>query len=185
MAERQHVILASGSHTRFEMLKSAGLAFTVVPANFDEEAIRQALASENEEIDPADIAEVLARAKGEEVSKVNPGSLVIAADQTLSLQGQLFSKPKTLEKARETLMRLRGEQHFLHTAVAIAEDGQVTWTDVESARLKLRRFSKGYLDAYLLRAGEGICQSVGAYQIEKLGIQLFEEIDGDYRFCQV
>jgi nucleoside triphosphate pyrophosphatase len=180
MAERQHVILASGSSTRHEMLKAAGLAFTVVPADIDEEAIRQALTLENEAIDPADIAEVLARAKGEEVSKANPGSLVIAADQTLSMQGHLFSKPENLSEARETLLRLRGEQHFLHTSVAIAEDGEVTWTDIESARLRLRSFSRDYLDEYLLRAGEGICQSVGAYQIEKLGIQLFEEIDGDY-----
>ena len=180
MAERQHVLLASGSQTRFEMLKSAGLAFTVVPANIDEEAIRQELTSDGEEIDPAGIAEVLARAKGEEVSKANPDSLVIAADQTLSLRGELFTKPETLSEARDTLLRLRGEEHFLHTAMAIAEDGEITWTDVESARLKLRRFSDVYLDEYLQRAGEDICQSVGAYQIEKLGIQLFEEIDGDY-----
>ena len=166
MAERQHVLLASGSQTRFEMLKSAGLAFTVVPANIDEEAIRQELTSDGEEIDPAGIAEVLARAKGEEVSKANPDSLVIAADQTLSLRGELFTKPETLSEARDTLLRLRGEEHFLHTAMAIAEDGEITWTDVESARLKLRRFSDVYLDEYLLRAGEDICQSVGAYQIE-------------------
>ncbi len=180
MAERQHVILASGSQTRHEMLKAAGLAFTVVPATIDEEAIRQALTLDNEAIDPADIAEVLAQAKGEEVSKANSGSLVIAADQTLSMQGFLFSKPENLAEARKTLLRLRGQQHFLHTSVAIAEDGEVTWNYVESARLKLRRFTTGYLDEYLLRAGEDICQSVGAYQIEKLGIQLFEEIDGDY-----
>ena len=180
MAERQHVILASGSHTRHEMLKAAGLAFTVVPADIDEEAIRKALALENEAIDPADVAELLARAKGETVSNANPGSLIIAADQTLSLNGQLFSKPADLDQARETLLRLRGEQHFLHTAVAIAEHGDVTWTHVESARLKLRNFSMAYLNDYLLRAGEGICQSVGAYQIEKLGLQLFEEINGDY-----
>lgn len=180
MAERQHVILASGSHTRHEMLKAAGLAFTVVPADIDEEAIRKALALENEAIDPADVAELLARAKGETVSNANPGSLIIAADQTLSLNGHLFSKPTDLDQARETLLRLRGEQHFLHTAVAIAEHGDVTWTHVESARLKLRNFSMAYLNDYLLRAGEGICQSVGAYQIEKLGLQLFEEINGDY-----
>ncbi len=180
MAERQHVILASGSHTRHEMLKAAGLAFTVVPADIDEQAIRKALALENEAIDPANVAELLARAKGEAVSKANPGGLIIAADQTLSLNGHLFSKPADLDQARETLLRLRGEQHFLHTAVAIAEHGDVTWTHVGSARLKLRNFSMAYLNDYLLRAGEGICQSVGAYQIEKLGLQLFEEINGDY-----
>lgn len=180
MAERQHVILASGSHTRHEMLKAAGLAFTVVPADIDEQAIRKALALENEAIDPANVAELLARAKGESVSKANLGDLIIAADQTLSLNGHLFSKPADLDQARETLLRLRGEQHFLHTAVAIAENGDVTWTHVELARLKLRNFSMAYLNDYLLRAGEGICQSVGAYQIEKLGLQLFEEINGDY-----
>lgn len=180
MAEKQHIILASGSQTRHELLKAAGIAFTVIPAAIDETAIREALTSENENIDPADVAEILARTKGEAVSSNNPESLVISADQTLSLKDQIFSKPSNLDEARDTLLRLRGQVHCLHTAVAIAEAGQVTWVHVESARLRMRRFSFSHLTEYLVRAGDGVCQSVGAYQIEGLGLQLFEEIDGDY-----
>ncbi|MBU1210824.1 MAG: Maf family protein [Alphaproteobacteria bacterium] len=180
MSDKQHVILASGSLARHDMLKAAGIAFTVIPANIDEAAIRDALTAENEAIDPADIAEILARAKGEAVSRDNPDSLVIAADQTLSLGGQLFSKPAGLDEARDTLLRLRGEEHLLHTAVAIAESGEVTWSHVECVRMKMRRFSFAFLSEYLVRAGVGVCHSVGAYQFEGLGLQLFEEIDGDY-----
>lgn len=180
MADKAHVILASGSQTRLTLLKSAGLAFTVLPAAIDEGAIKDALTSENSEIDPADVAEVLARAKGEAVSAANPDSIVIAADQTLSLDGQIFSKPADLEEARDTLLQLRGKEHFLHSAVAIAEGGEVTWAHAESSRLKMRRFSFGFLGEYLVRAGDDVCQSVGAYQIEGLGLQLFEELDGDY-----
>ncbi len=180
MNESQHIILASGSHTRHDMLKAAGLAFTVVPADIDEETIRMTLTADNDEIDAADVAEILARAKGEAVSAQNSDSLIIAADQTLSMNNEIFSKPADLEEARETLLRLRGNEHFLHTAVVLAEDGEVTWSYVETARLTMRRFTSDYLSEYLLRAGAHVCQSVGAYQIEGLGLQLFEEIEGDY-----
>ncbi len=180
MSEKHHVILASGSRARYDLLKAAGIAFTVIPANIDEAAIRDALTVENEAIDPADVAEILARAKGEAVCADNPDSLIIAADQTLSLNGQLFSKPANLDEARDTLLRLRGQEHYLHTAVAIVELGEVTWSQVESARMKMRRFSFGYLSEYLVRVGVDVCQSVGAYQLEGLGLQLFEEIEGDY-----
>jgi septum formation protein len=162
------------------MLKSAGLAFTVIPADIDEAAIRDNLASENEAIDPSDVAEILARAKGESVSRMNEDSVIIAADQILSLNGQIFSKPANLQEARDTLLRLRGEEHLLHSAVVIAEGGEITWSHVESARLKMRRFSFGYLNEYLVRTGDSACQSVGAYQIEGLGLQLFEKLEGDY-----
>ena len=180
MAERQHVILASGSRTRHDLLKAAGIAFTVIPADIDEAAIRETLTAENADIDPADVAEILAHAKGETVSRENAGSLIISADQTLSLNDHLFSKPENLDEARDTLLRLRGQAHYLHTAVALSEDGAVTWTHVETCKLTMRRFSFGYLSEYLVRAGDSVCQSVGAYQIEGLGLQLFEEIEGDY-----
>ena len=180
MAEHAHVILASGSQVRHALLKSAGLAFTVIPAAIDEAAIKDALTAENTEIDPADVAEVLARAKGEAVSSANPDSIVIAADQTLSLNDQMFSKPADLEEAKDALLRLRGQQHLLHSAVAIAENGEVNWSHLETSRLTMRKFSFAYLSEYLVRTGDEVCQSVGAYQIEGLGLQLFEEIDGDY-----
>jgi nucleoside triphosphate pyrophosphatase len=180
MAETRHLILASGSQTRHELLKAAGIAFTVVPAAIDEEAIRDALSGEDETVEPSDVAEILARAKGESVSGENPDSLVISADQTLSLDEEIFSKPADFDLARDTLLRLRGKEHFLHTAVALAEAGEVKWVHVETARLKMRQFSIDFLAEYLVRAGESVRQSVGAYQIEGLGLQLFEEIEGDY-----
>ncbi|MBU2580319.1 MAG: Maf family protein [Alphaproteobacteria bacterium] len=180
MSEKQHLILASGSLARRDMLKSAGIAFTVIPAAIDEAAIRDTLTAENEAIDPADVAEILARAKGDAVSADNPGSLVISADQTLSLGGQLFTKPADLDEARDTLLRLRGQQHLLHTAVALVESGEVTWSHIECAHMTMRKFSFGFLSEYLVRAGDEVCQSVGAYQFEGLGMQLFEEVDGDF-----
>lgn len=180
MAERPHLILASGSQTRHALLKDAGLAFTVIPADVDEAAIREALLSENNAIDPSDVAEVLARAKGEAVSLDNPDSLVISADQTLSLKDRIYAKPGHLDEARDTLLSLRGERHLLHTAVALSQNGEVTWTHVETSGLKMRRFSMAFLGEYLVRAGADVCLSVGAYQIEGLGLQLFDELDGDY-----
>lgn len=180
MAETRHLILASGSQTRHELLKAAGIAFTVVPAAIDEDAIRDALGGEQETIEPADVAEILARAKGEAVSGENPDSMVISADQTLSFGEEIFSKPADADEARDTLLRLRGKEHFLHTAVALAVAGEINWVHVETARLKMRQFSIDFLADYLVRAGQSACQSVGAYQIEGLGLQLFEEIEGDY-----
>lgn len=180
MSEKKHLILASGSLARRDMLKAAGIAFTVIPAAIDEAAIRDALTAENEAIDPADVAEILARAKGEAVSRGNPDSLVISADQTLSLDGQILSKPADLDEAREALLHLRGADHRLHTAAALVESGEVVWSHVESAHMKMRKFSFDFLSEYLVRAGEEVCQSVGAYQFEGLGLQLFEEVDGDY-----
>lgn len=180
MSEAPQLILASGSRARYEILKSAGLAFTVVPADIDEDAVRETLMSDNPEIDPADLAEVLARVKGEAVSAANPDSLIIAADQVLALGQEIFSKPKDIEAARECLNRLRGQTHQLHSAVVIAESGTATWTYVGTAHLTMRNFSKTFLSEYLLRAGDTVCQSVGGYEFEGLGIQLFDAIDGDY-----
>lgn len=180
MLERSQLILASGSRTRYAMLKSAGLAFTVVPADIDEDAVRETLLSDNAAIDPLDVADVLARVKGEAVSAANPESLIVAADQVLALGSEIFTKPKDMEAARESLKLLRGETHQLHSAVVLAENGEVTWAHVETAHLKMREFSTTFLSEYLVKAGDSVCQSVGGYQLEGLGIQLFEKIDGEY-----
>lgn len=180
MLETSQLILASGSRARYSLLKSAGVAFTVIPADIDETAVRETLASDNPEIDPVDIADVLARVKGEAVSAANPDSLVIAADQVLALGPEIFSKPSDLEDARECLKKLRGQTHQLHSAVVLAENGEVTWAHVETADMTMRNFSTMFLSEYLVKAGEAVCHSVGGYQLEGQGIQLFEKIDGDY-----
>jgi septum formation protein len=174
------VILASGSRTRRAVLEAAGLEFEVVPSGVDERAIREALLTGDETIDPADLAEVLARAKAEEVSRRNPDALVIGADQVLAFEGETLVKAADFDAAREILLRLRGRTHQLHSAIALAEGGDATWTFIDTAHLTMRRFSIEFLGQYLARAGALTLESVGAYQIEGLGIQLFERIDGDY-----
>jgi septum formation protein len=174
------VILASGSAIRRQLLASAGVLFSVEPAAVDEGEIRARLLGESDCVEASDLAGILARAKAEAVSHLRPDALVIGADQVLALGARLFEKPANLAEARDTLDRLRGRTHTLHSAVAIAERGQVVWGDVQVASLTMRRFSDAFLDQYIARAGERICSSVGAYELEGLGLQLFEVIEGDY-----
>jgi septum formation protein len=174
------IILASGSRTRQAMLEAAGLAFEVVPSGVDERAVWDALLHDDGPIDPSDLAEVLARAKAEQVSDRYPSALVIGADQVLALDGEVFLKSADLDAARETLLKLRGRTHQLHSAVVLAEHGNANWTYVDTAQLTMRGFSPEFLGQYLARAGAAAVESVGAYQIEGLGIQLFERIEGDY-----
>ena len=171
------LILASGSVARRQMLAAAGVTFRVVPADVDEDAIRTEL---GDRTDPAEVARVLARAKAEEVSRRNPAALVIGADQVLALGGEIYTKPAGLDEARKALRSLAGHQHHLHCAVSLARNGGHVWGRVDSAALVMRRFSDSFLDDYLARAGERVCACVGAYELEGLGIQLFETIEGDY-----
>lgn len=183
MLEAPTIILASGSRTRHELLKAAAVAFTVIPAEIDEDAVRMGLVAEaggEDGPDAADVAEILAHTKGHTVSAANPDSLVIAADQTLACNGDLFTKPADEDAARDALMKLRGRTHQLHSAVVIARGGDVIWSYVDTAHLTMRRFSAGFLEEYMLRTGRDVCTSVGAYRLEGMGIQLFEKIDGDY-----
>ncbi|MEO1544099.1 MAG: Maf family protein, partial [Pseudomonadota bacterium] len=127
------LILASGSSARHAILKNASIAFTVIPADIDEDAVRNSLLATDQQIDPADLAEMLAQAKGSVVSTNNIGSLVIAADQILVCVDEVFTKPADQNAARETLMKLRGKTHQLHSAVVLARDGEIIWSHVETA----------------------------------------------------
>lgn len=175
-----NIILASGSAIRRQLLASAGVVFSVVPADVDEGAIRADLTRDSDCVDPDHVAGILARAKAEAVSAAHPHALVIGADQILSLGSRLFEKPGDLSAARDHLDRLRGQTHALHSAVVLAQGGHAVWGTCECAQLTMRRFSDAFLDAYIGRAGERICRSVGAYELEGLGLQLFEHIEGDY-----
>jgi len=179
-ANAHEIVLASGSRARRELLAAAGVAFTVQAADVNERAIRAELLSKGARVEPRHIAEVLAAAKAQDVSGKRPGSLVIGADQVLALGDELLSKAPTPEAARTTLRKLRGRTHELHSAVAFAERGKIMWARVATARLIMRDFSDAFLDDYLLRAGDRVGQSVGAYELEGLGVQLFERIEGDY-----
>jgi septum formation protein len=176
----REIVLASGSRARREMLAAAGVHFTVQAADVDEPAIRTRMRQADANVDPKRIAAVLAAAKAEDVSGKIGGSLIIGADQVLALGGELLSKAPSVEAARETLRKLRGRTHELHSAVAFAENGKITWEHVATARLTMRDFSDAFLNDYLLRAGDQVRQSVGAYELEGLGVQLFDKIEGDY-----
>jgi septum formation protein len=173
-------VLASGSRARREMLAAAGVHFTVQAADVDEPALRGRMHAADPGVDPKKVAAVLAAAKAEDVSGKLSGSLIIGADQVLALGDELLSKALSTDAARAALRRLRGRTHELHSAVAFAEKGKVTWAHVATARLTMRDFSDVFLDDYLTRAGDRVSQSVGAYELEGPGVQLFERIEGDY-----
>jgi septum formation protein len=176
---RPPLILASSSIIRARLLEAAGLAFIVEPSSLDEAAIRQAIGGD-EALVPDDVAEVLARAKAEAVSDIAKEALVIGADQVLSLGSRLLTKPESMEAARKELLDLSGKTHQLHTAVALAKSGETVWSHTETSTLKMRTLSPEFVGRYLAAAGEAVLSSVGAYQLEGIGIQLFEKIEGDY-----
>lgn len=176
----QPLVLASGSRSRRQMLDAAGLTFDVTPADVDERAIRETLQADDSGIEPADVAEVLARAKAEAISRLRLEALVIGADQVLALDDEIFEKPADLAGARRHLQKLRGRTHQLHSAVVLAQGGEVVWANVDTGSLTMHAFSADFLENYLTLAGTVVCDSVGAYQLEGLGVQLFERIEGDY-----
>jgi septum formation protein len=178
-AGRPPLILASASKSRARVLEAAGLAFIVEPPGLDESAMRQAVSGEGS-LSPHDVAEVLARAKAEAVSDLAPKAYVIGGDQVLALGERIFSKPDSMEAARRQLLDLSGKAHTLHTAVAVAAGGETIWAETAIATLTMRKLSPEFIGRYLAAAGEEVLGSVGAYQLESIGAQLFEKIDGDY-----
>ena len=179
-SSHRDVVLASQAESRQELLTAAGLAFHIIRPDVDEAAIHEALYNGNAETDPSDVAELLARAKAEEVSARVPAALVIGADQVLSLDGKILDKPAGRDAVRDRLLALRGKTQQLHSAVALAEGGQVTWSHIETAHLTMRAFSPEFLGRYLAVAGPQVHRSVVPYQLDGPGIQLFDRIEGDY-----
>jgi len=174
------LILASSSRSRRIMLESAGVAFTVTVPPIDEAILKSVLLDSGS--DAFRMAEELAQAKALAVSRHHQGALVLGSDQVLVCDGEVFSKADTEAAARETLDALRGREHQLITAAIIARDEVALWRHTESAVLTMRKFSNAFLDEYLLAEIPEILGSVGCYQIEGRGAQLFSEIAGD-QFC--
>lgn len=172
------IVLASASRARARMLAESGIAFTVEVAAVDEQAVKDSLAAETR--NPARVAEVLAELKAMRVSSRHPGALVIGADQMLDCEGTWFDKPSDAKAARDQLLALRHKTHRLTSAVVAVRDGRRVWHHTESAKLTMRNFSEAFLDRYLEQAGEAVLSSVGAYQLEGLGAQLFLTVDGDF-----
>ncbi|OAN50338.1 septum formation protein Maf [Paramagnetospirillum marisnigri] len=172
------IILASASPARRAMLDSAGVSLAVDVAGVDEEAVKQALRLETG--NPLRVAETLAELKAIKVSARHPGMLVLGADQMLDYDGIWFDKPKTRDDARHQLKMLRHHTHRLSSAVVAAKDGRRVWYHAEQARLTMRNFSDAFLEHYLERVGEAALGTVGAYQLEGLGAQLFLSVEGDF-----
>jgi len=170
------LILASQSSARKLLLANAGLEFEAVTADIDERGIQAASKLSN----PREIGLLLAREKAKAVSVNRPGSHVIGADQTLALGDRLFNKPAGRSQALAQLRDLAGGTHELNSAVAVAHDGKIVFEDVSVARMTMRSMSDAELSAYLDAAGDAVTTSVGAYQLEGLGIHLFERVEGDH-----
>jgi septum formation protein len=170
------LVLASKSEVRRAVLEAAGLPVETAPADIDERGIEKSAGLS----EPRDVAILLAREKAKAVSSRMPGRVVLGADQTLSLDRERFSKPAGRDAARSQLLRLRGKTHELCSCLALVRDGTVLFQDCAVARLTMREFSERFLDRYLDAAGASVSQSVGGYQLEKTGIQLFEAIEGDH-----
>jgi septum formation protein len=170
------LILASQSRARLALLANAGINFEAVPAEIDERAVQQASGLSA----PGDIAAFLAREKALSVSSRQPGKFVIGADQTLALGDRLFSKPASRAQAAEQLRTLAGRSHELHSAVAVARDGKILFERADIARMTMRRLGEAEIEAYLNEAGKAVTTSVGAYQLEGLGVHLFQRVEGDH-----
>ena len=170
------LVLASKSAVRRAVLEKAGIPLAIVPADIDERAIEARADAKM----PAEVAALLAREKARAVAAGLSGRLVLGADQTLGLGVRSFTKPADRPAARAQLLALRGRTHELHSALALVRDGALVFEHQAVARLTMRAFSERFLDAYLAAAGDAATASVGCYQVEGIGIQLFDRIEGDY-----
>jgi septum formation protein len=173
---RSPLILASQSRARQALLTNAGINFEAVTAEIDERAVQQASGLSV----PGEIASLLAREKALSISARLSGKFVIGADQTLALGERLFSKPAGRAQAAEQLRALAEQSHELHSAVAVARDGKILFEAAAIATMTMRRLGEAEIDAYLDQAGDAVTSSVGAYQLEGLGVHLFERIEGDH-----
>ena len=172
------LVVASQSIHRKNLMENAGLEFKCQPADIDERTIE--LAIKNTGATPKELALILASAKALDVSQKTPDAYVIGSDQTLSLNDELFHKPEDMEAARRTLLKLSGQTHTLNSGVLIAKNGETIWQHVSIAELTMRELSPEFIGRHLSEAGESVLTSVGAYQLEKQGVQLFEKIEGDF-----
>lgn len=174
----EKLILASKSPFRAALLKNAGIIFSMESADIDERAVEAPLYLSG--ATPEEVAQILAEAKAIAVSEKNPNSVVIGCDQTLSLGDDIFHKPVDMEAARRQLLAFSGKTHQLNSAVVLVKNGVPLWRHVSVARMSMRALSPEFVGRYLGKVGDIALSSVGAYQVEGVGIQLFEKIEGDY-----
>lgn len=172
----ERLILASKSAARRTMLEGAGVPFAVQVADVDEDSVK----ATHDPADAAGLAVELARVKALAVSRRDPEAWVLGADQTLAFAGGLVSKAASIDEARDRLKAMRGQSHHLHSGAALACNGQIVWSGVDTATMRVRDFSDAFLEAYLAAEGAGVLACVGSYRLEGMGSQLFEAVEGDY-----
>lgn len=171
------LILASGSASRAMLLRNAGIPFTKIPSNVDEDEIKDECLARG--MTPKAVALRLAEAKAAQVGAQNTG-LVLGGDQVLQLEKDLISKSPDMAAARDLLQRMSGKTHYLHAGMALCENGQIIWSHVETAELTVRPLTDAFIDRYLEKTGETILPTVGCYMLESEGVHLFDAIRGDY-----
>ena len=174
----RRVVLASASAVRTRLLTAAGVPHETAPAAVNEGAVRAQMLETSSA--HASIAEALAELKAQTIGPVHPDAIVLGADQVLSCDGELFEKPVGREGVRVHLERLSGKRHSLFVSVCAVVNGGVVWQHTEGAAMRMRTLSEDFIDRYVALAGDSACKSVGAYELEGLGAQLFSEIDGDF-----
>jgi|TARA_B110000908_G_scaffold94089_1_gene111522 septum formation protein len=172
------IILASGSQTRAQMLRQAGLDFDVQVARIDEQMIKESLLGDGRS--PRDIADALAESKARKIAQKHYDAFVIGCDQVLDFQGKLLSKPASPEDAIQQIKSMRGERHMLLSAAVIYHEGKPIWRHIGQVRLRMRDASDSYIDKYVDRNWDSIRHSVGGYKLEEEGVRLFHSIEGDY-----
>jgi septum formation protein len=176
----RELVLASTSASLRRLLEASGLSVRVAPPDHEEmNALREVLRS-TPEPDPADVAELHVRMRIDGAAAQFPGALVIGAQQIVSLDGKLREAPRTLNSARDLLLELRGRTHQLHLAIALAEEGQITWSSVETAHVTMRPVSAEFVGRYLVAAGPQALGSPGAYELDGVGLQLLDRIEGAF-----
>jgi septum formation protein len=173
------LILASGSRYRRDMLEKAGVKVRVIPSDVDEARIKNTMLEDDPDFEAGMLAQHLAAEKALDVSRKHPQALIIGADQVLVCGGEIFSKPPTAAVARAQLLALRGLTHALPTAIALAQGGKIVWQHLDEPQMTMRMFTEEFLDAYIAAEANVLCDTVGAYQFEGRGAQLFESMEGD------
>ena len=176
--KRCEIILASSSRSRAAMLIASGLDIKIDPADINEAHVKNTCLNKGRGVDY--VAALLARKKADLVSVRNKGAYVIGADQMLDCGGTWFDKPNDMASAEKTLRALRGRSHDLVTSASIVYNGIEVWKKTDRATLHVRNVSNSFIDQYLQNVGQLALASVGAYQLEGLGAQLFQKIEGDY-----
>lgn len=175
MADEMKIVLASSSRARTRILLNAGVDHLCDPPHVNEGAIKASWTGR-----PEALARELARTKALTTSARHPDALVIGADQVLALGGNVLNKPENVQAVGEQLVRLRGREHRLISAVAVAHGPDIVWDLVDTAHMHMRAFSDAFVDDYVRRVGDDVVGSAGAYHLENLGAQLFDKVEGDF-----